>query len=302
MISGFLLNCGFDNIWVPKKINNALVVLVSNKLDPSPIYDIGVIEVNQIDSFNYIWEIKKNFYNNLIILLKKIKINLLVSQWGLEESFRYLLLKNNISMLGWVGSNNLEILSIVTKTRIIANYLDINFSRVGFSKSIREICFKDHTKILIFDNFYSPKCITIFLMCTEAFILKENKILIKDALKNLSILMKNKNFLVSSGYSELIIIMILFNLNSKYFCNSNDFLNCFIASLEILPILLLQYPKKISMIFIEFFKKKSTELSHRPLNRHFFNSYIETKSLRQSIYYLTFKTVFILINISKLVY
>ena len=300
LIKGFLINSGFNNIWIPKKLNNVVIALVSDKLNPSSIHDISIIEINNIEFFKKIQEIKKKFYNNLIISLKRNKIDLLISQWGLEENFKYLLFKNNIPVVCWVKSSNLEMLSFTTKARIIANHFDIDFSRVGFSKSVREVSFRDGTKVLIFDNFFSPKCITIFLICTKKFILLENKILIKNVLKNLSILMKNKSFLLSNGYSELVMIMTLYNLNSKYFSNSNHFLNCFIASIEVLPKILLKFYKKFPMVFIQFFKKKSTKLLNTTHNKNLINTYIEPKSIRQNIYYLTFKIIFILINTSVL--
>nr|BAS01535.1 T-complex protein epsilon-SU [Lotharella vacuolata] len=302
LIKGFIIQNGFSNIWVPKKLHNAIVMVTSNKLEPSTIDEINVVEINQFDSFKKIWEIKKKFYNDIIISFKKIKINLLVTQWGVKDELKYLFFKNNISILCWVGSNNLEILSIITKARIIANYFDINFNRVGFSKLVREFSFQDHSKVLIFDNFYSPKCVTIFLICTKNFILKENKILIKNAIKTLSILLKTKNFLLTNGYSELVIVITLFNLNSRYFYNSNDFLNCFTASLEIIPAYLLQYSKKNSKLFIDFLKRKIIILSSRTYIHYSDKLYIEPKSIRQSIYYLVFKTVFILANISKVLY
>jgi chaperonin GroEL (HSP60 family) len=214
---------------------NLKVGIISCKLEPPVYRSIHVVILTNFQEYFILKNIEHFFFNNLITRLKNSKIKILFFRWGSNNILESLLLSNEIDIIKWVGCIDLEIISIITKSRNISLINDINYSRVGVAHRIKEQSLKNSNKFLIIEGYFGVEVITILLFDSNSNNLSKSIKIMDTCIRSIQNFLKNKCLTYSTGIFELLIYLSLMRINKTFYNINNIFINTFVGAIETIP-------------------------------------------------------------------
>ena len=113
--------------------------IISNQIDFPKIKSSYEITINSPSNFNEISLIKQKFIKKFIKKCKKLKINLLICQFQINQILIQKLQENKINSISYIPKIELEKLSISSKGKICGNFDEIDENSIGYFEQVDQI-------------------------------------------------------------------------------------------------------------------------------------------------------------------
>mmetsp|Transcript_18921 Transcript_18921/g.26632 ORF Transcript_18921/g.26632 Transcript_18921/m.26632 type:complete len:445 (-) Transcript_18921:449-1783(-) len=232
LLSGILIKYSFGNYNIPKCIFKPKVAIFNHPLLFFPKkskYNTSINEINGLQ-YKYYNEVKEIDY-----FLKKLNlfgVNLILTQWGIDNFTNTFLSNNFILSVSWLKTEELELISLISKARILPRIQEINYNKLGSLSRIREIQTGFGYSILAFESFKNFNCISILITSPTSDLFAAIKKSLQNALRLTDLLFKNRYLTIGGGGFEIIALFFLLNMNTSFFKACNIFLLIFCSALD----------------------------------------------------------------------
>jgi len=232
LLSGILIKYSFENYNILKCIVKPKVAIFNHPLLFFPKKSKYCASINEIHGLHYKYfnEVKEIDY-----FLKKLNlfgVNLILTQWGIDNYINTFLSNNFILAVSWLKTEELELVSLISKARILPRIQEINYNKLGSLSRIREIQTGFGYSILAFESFKNFNCISILITAPTSDLYRTIKKSLRNALKLTDLLFKNTYLIIGKGGFEIIALFFLLNMNTRLFKSCNIFLLIFCSALD----------------------------------------------------------------------
>merc|ERR1712032_1635933 len=139
MLRGLIICNDFSHESNIKEFRDITMLLLSCPLEPKHISTTLKIEMNSFKDFFLLRAIENKHYKEMVRTFNKCKVDIVLSQWGLDDDAYFLLKNSEIQSIRWVCVQDLDFLSLSTNANILSSIKLSSLEKVGSSKKISEI-------------------------------------------------------------------------------------------------------------------------------------------------------------------
>ncbi len=203
-VKGVVIDKTIDNSAMPRKIENAKILLINEELDNERTKTDAEITINSPEEMQeYISRENKEVQEKAQKIIDS-GANVVISQKGISLLAQHYLSRANIMSIRRVKENDLHWLAKATGG-IITNELDnITKKHLGFAGKVYEK-FVGDDKMVFVDGCKNPKSVTILLRANSKRLLDEYHRTVLDALAVLKDFFMNSSIVAGGGSTEAII-------------------------------------------------------------------------------------------------
>jgi archaeal chaperonin len=202
LIKGIVLNKEPANEAMPKKINNAKILLIDFPLEikgPETETKISISTHQQLQEFI---ESEERTLKEMTEKIINSKANVVFCQKGIDDVAQYYLSRAGIFACRRVAKSDLEKISKATSARIMSNIKDIKEEDFGFAETVEEEKHNEDSMTYI-KGCKNPKAVTILIRGSTEHILDEIERAIKDGLGDVSAALKDGKVVPGGGAIEI---------------------------------------------------------------------------------------------------
>merc|ERR1712032_197101 len=228
MFSGLIICNDFSHESGIKELRDATILLLSCPLEPKHISTTLKIEMNSFKDFFSLRAIENKYYKKMVRTFNKCKVDIVLSQWGLDDDACFLLKNSGIQSIRWVCAQDLDSLSLFTNANILSSIKLSSLEKVGSSKKISEINIGEvgEKAVLIEGSPVSPVCSILIRGRTQNVISDAENILL-NALYVASNIIRSNALVPGGGVSEISVSLavdqICVNLGGIECCVAKSF-------------------------------------------------------------------------------
>merc|ERR1712032_936607 len=228
MFRGLIICNDFSHESGVEELRDTTILLLSCPLEPKHISTTLKIEMNSFKNFFLLHAIENKYYKEMVRAFNKCKVNIVLSQWGLDDDTCFLLKNSKIQSIRWVCVQDLDFLSLFTNANILSSIKLSFLEKVGFSKKISEINIREVKKkaVLTERSLVSLVCSILIKGRTQNVILNAENILL-NALYVVFNIIRSNVLIPGDGVSEISISLavdqICANLGGIECCIAKSF-------------------------------------------------------------------------------
>jgi len=254
LIYGIMVsNKFFSHENMVKSITRARVLVLSEALEiPKPKSNFD-ININSIQEYNKLFDIKNQYFKQLKEKLVSIDPTFIVCQWGIDQEINEFLFNKGINAVSWIQGDDLEYISLVSGASIVYDIINTPLEDIvlGAADNVREIVPVNDSNIryLEISNNHGPSPIVSIVVRGGSQEMNEETIAcIRDCLYVVKGCLMNPKVVPSGGTSELYLYNLFNNNNNNNNNNNQDqnqfkinyCMNSWASSLLSIPITLLE--------------------------------------------------------------
>jgi len=202
LVNGLVLDKEAANEFMPKKVDNASILLVDFALElknPEAEAKISVSTPEQLQQFIASEELALRDMTNKII---NSGAKVVFCQKGIDDVAQYFLAKSGIMAYRRVAKSDMEKLSRATSGRIISSIHEIRREDLGFAAVVEQVKKNDDT-ITYIRGCKNPKSVTLLLRASTDHVLDEVERAVKDGLGDVSSAVKDGKVVSGGGAIEM---------------------------------------------------------------------------------------------------
>ncbi|CAB39028.1 T-complex protein 1, epsilon subunit [Plasmodium falciparum Santa Lucia] len=204
LIKGIVLNKELSHSQMIKEVRNAKIAILTCPFEPPKPKIKHKLNITNVDAYRDLQAIEKKYFYDMVASLKKAGANFVICQWGFDDEANYLLLKENIPAIRWVGGVEMELIAIATGGKIIPRFEDIDESKLGKADLIREISHGTVNNPMVYiEGCSNTKAITILLRGGNQMMIEECERSVHDALCSVRNLIRDNRILPGGGSTEI---------------------------------------------------------------------------------------------------
>lgn len=216
LIKGIVLNKDLSHSQMCKEVRNAKIAILTCPFEPPKPKIKHKLEITSVEAYRDLQSLEKKYFYDMIEALKKAGANFVICQWGFDDEANYLLLKENIPAIRWVGGVEMELIAIATGGKIIPRFEDIDESKLGKAELIREISQGTTNNPMVYiEGCSNTKAITILLRGGNQMIIEECERSVHDALCSVRNLIRDNRILPGGGSPEIYASLEIENVADK---------------------------------------------------------------------------------------
>lgn len=130
--------------------------------------------------------------------------DLIICQWGFDDEANHLLYANQLPAVRWVGGVEIELLAIATGARIVPRFEELDSTKLGFAKKVRQISIGTTSdKLIQISECKNSKAVTVVVRGANQIIVEEAIRCMHDALCVVRNLIKDNKIVYGGGSIEL---------------------------------------------------------------------------------------------------
>lgn len=162
------------------------------------------LDILNAEEFERLKEYEKRTFNAMVQGVKDTGASLVICQWGFDYEANYLLLQAGLPAIRWVGGSEMELLAIATEGRIVARFQDLDPTKLGRARSVREISLGTTRERLIFvEGCPNSKALSILLRGGNSMIVEESKRALHDAICAVRNVLRDGRIVYGGGASDI---------------------------------------------------------------------------------------------------
>ena len=261
------------NIDMPSVIDHARIALIDFPFElknPEIETKINISTPEQLQGF---LDSEEKTIKNMVEKIKSSGANVLFCQKGIDDIAQYYLTKNKIYACRRVSKNDLEKLAMATGGKIISNLNEISVGDLGSAKRVEEI--KKVNSIMTYvKGCINPKALTIFIHGGSDHVIDETERAIKDALGDVSAVLKDGMVVAGGGAIEIELAKRLREFSQTLSGREQLAVEEFAAALENIPITLAENAGLDPIDILTELKSKHDE-NYRNFGLNLFNGKVE---------------------------
>ncbi|KAK2952450.1 putative T-complex protein 1 subunit epsilon [Blattamonas nauphoetae] len=256
LIQGLLIDKGISHIQMSKKIEKAKIAILTCPFEapkPKTKYEINI---DTTEKYEKLAQEEKEYYRRMVDLCKASGANLIICQWGFDDEANYLLMKNELPAIRWVGGPDIELIAMATGGKIIPRFEDITPEKLGTAELVREITIGNSGDqcMTCIEGCPYTKAVTIFLRGGNKMIIEEAKRSIHDAVCVVRNLIKDNRIVYGGGAVELASSIHINELADTIATQDQYIFRAYAEAMEAIPVCLAENSGLDAMSEIEKIK------------------------------------------------
>ena len=204
LVEGIVLDKDFSHPQMPKTVENPKIAILTCPFEPPKPKTKHTVYVSSAEDMKELHEQEQAYFHKMVKAVKDSGATLVICQWGFDDEANYLLYRNELPAVRWVGGVELELIAIATGGRIIPRFEDITPEKLGTCGVVREVGFgttKD--RMLFVEKCPNSKAVTIFIRGGSSMMIGEAKRSIHDALCMVRNLIRDNRIVYGGGSAEI---------------------------------------------------------------------------------------------------
>jgi len=201
LIRGIVLDKERVSIDTPEKVENAKIALVEEALEikgPETEARISISSPEQLQSF---LNQEDDVLQSKFELIKNSGANVLIVQKGIDELVQYYLSKAGIYVVRGVSKTDMQSIAQATGGKIISKLSEISSEDLGFAGCVEERK-NGEEKLTYITQCRNPRVLTILVRGGTEHLVDETERAIKDALGDVSAVIKDSKVVAGGGAVE----------------------------------------------------------------------------------------------------
>lgn len=237
LVSGIVLDKEFSHTQMSKILTNPKVAILTCPFEPPKPKSKHTVQISSAEAMGELHEQEQKYFLDQVKRVKDSGADMVICQWGLDDEANYLLFRNNLPTVRWVGGVELEMIAIATGGRIVARFEDLTSEKLGSCGSVKEVGFGTTKDRMIFmENCPNTKAVTIFIRGSNKMVIEEAKRSIHDAICMVRNLIRDNRIVYGGGSAEIAASGAVSAYADTVSTVDQYAIRCFADALESIPI------------------------------------------------------------------
>ncbi|SCU99254.1 LADA_0H18558g1_1 [Lachancea dasiensis] len=245
VIKGVVLDKDFSHPQMPKTVvakegqDGVKLAILTCPFEPPKPKTKHKLDISTVEEYQKLQSYEQEKFTEMIDYVKKAGADVAICQWGFDDEANHLLLQNNLPAVRWVGGQELELIAIATKGRIVPRFQDLSPEKLGTCGTIREVEFgttKD--RMLVIEECSNSKTVTCFIRGSNRMIVEEAKRALHDSLCVVRNLVKDSRVVYGGGAAEVTMSIAVSEEADKQHGIDQYAFRAFSQALDTIPMLL----------------------------------------------------------------
>lgn len=204
LVSGIVLDKDFSHMQMPKHLENPKVAILTCPFEPPKPKTKHTIQITSAEAMGELHQQEQAYFREQVQKVKDCGADMVICQWGFDDEANYLLYRENLPAVRWVGGVELEMIAIATGGRIVARFEDLSKEKLGTCGVVREVSFGTTKDRMIFmENCPNTKAVTIFTRGSNKMVIEEAKRSMHDAICMVRNLLRDCRIVYGGGAAEI---------------------------------------------------------------------------------------------------
>jgi len=183
LVHGIVLNQQWSHPQMQKVVKDAKICILTAPFEPPKPKTKHSVNITSVEQYEKLYAEEQQYFRDQIAAVKASGANCVMCQWGFDDEANFLLMKNDLPALRWVGGMDLELAAIATGGRITARFSEISAEKLGKAAVVRELSTgtkNDHA--IVIEGCANSAAVTIVVHGGSEMACEEAKRSIHDAL------------------------------------------------------------------------------------------------------------------------
>ena len=237
LVSGIIIDKDISHPQMPKELKNPKIAILTCPFEPPKPKTKHVVTISNAADMKSLGEQEQEYFRKQIEMVKKAGTDLVICQWGFDDEANYLLYRNDLTAVRWVGGVELELIAIATGGRIIPRFEEISPEKLGTAAVVREVGFgttKD--RMIYIEGCANSKAVTIFVRGGNSMIIEEAKRSLHDSLCMVRNLIRDNRIVYGGGSAEIAASLAITEAADKDDTVAQYAIRAFADALEVVPV------------------------------------------------------------------
>ncbi len=201
-VEGLVLDKKLCHVNMPKKRENAKVLLLDVPLEVRELDSDAKVNINSLDEYQDFLASEREYLKELAFRIQEIGANLIICQKGIDDSLAYFLAKQGISAVRRCRKSDMEKLRLALGVPVVSSVDDVSKEYLGKCGlfEVREILGEDFVFI---EKVPKAQAVTLVLKASTGHFLDEIERAVDDSLGNIHSLKKYPALVAGGGAIEL---------------------------------------------------------------------------------------------------
>jgi archaeal chaperonin len=236
IIKGLVLNKHRENSNMPKKVENAKILLLNVALDIKKTEIDASIKIRSPSQMQSFLDQEEDILRRKVELIKKSGANVVLCQKSVEDLAGHFLGKAGIFTVKSLSESEMSKLSKATGGRVVTKLEDIDPKKdLGFAGIVEERLISGEDDLIFIENCKNPKALTILLRGTSYTSLDEYERALHDALRVIGVVVEDKKVVPGGGASETELGLRLREYGATVGGREQLAVEAFASALDIIP-------------------------------------------------------------------
>ncbi|EKG04737.1 chaperonin containing t-complex protein, putative [Trypanosoma cruzi] len=237
LVNGIVLDKDFSHPQMPKQLKNPKIAILTCPFEPPKPKTKHTVQIANAEQMSEIHAQEQEYFRKQVQLCKDAGAELVICQWGFDDEANYLLFRNDLPAVRWVGGVELEMVAIATGGRIIPRFEDISGSKLGTCGTVREVGFGTTKDRMIFiEDCPNSRAVTILIRGGNKMMVEEAKRSLHDALCMVRNLIRDNRVVYGGGSAEIAASLAVLNYADSISTVDQYAIRRFADALESIPI------------------------------------------------------------------
>jgi T-complex protein 1 subunit epsilon len=237
LVRGIVLDKDFSHPQMPKELTNPKIAILTCAFEPPKPKTKHTVHISSGADLKELHEQEQEYFRREVRQCKESGADLVICQWGFDDEANYLLYRNDLPAIRWVGGVELELLAIATGGRIVPRFEELTAAKLGTCGSVREVSFGTTKDRMVFiENCPNSKAVTIFIRGGNKMMIEEAKRSLHDALCMVRNLVRDNRIVYGGGSAEIAASQSVVAYADTVSTVDQYAIRCFADALEQIPI------------------------------------------------------------------
>jgi thermosome len=234
LIEGIILDKEVVQSGMPKKIENAKIVLIDSALEIKELESDAKISIDSPEKMQAFLEEEEKMLKNMVDKIVKTHANVVFCQKGIDDIAQHYLAKSGILAARRVKQSDMEKLARATGAKIVTNLNDLSKEDIGYAGIVQEKKVAGDEMIFV-EKCKTPKAVTILLRGGTEHVIDEVERAMEDAIKGVAAALELRKVVVGGGASEIEVARELRKYAESFKGREQLAVNAFADAIEIIP-------------------------------------------------------------------
>lgn len=237
LVRGIVLDKDISHPQMPKTIANPKIAILTAPFEPPKPKTKHTLYVKNGDDMRELAAQEKEYFASMIRKVKESGATLVICQWGFDDEANYLLYRNDLPAVRWVGGVELELIAIATGGRIIPRFEELAPEKLGTCGVVREIGFgttKD--RMIVIEECPNSRAVTLFVRAGNHMMIEEAKRSLHDAMCMVRNLVRDNRVVFGGGSAEIAASIAITEAADDVSTVDQYAIRAFADALEVIPV------------------------------------------------------------------
>eukprot|EP00771_Trimastix_marina_P000034 gnl/Trimastix_PCT/1033.p1 GENE.gnl/Trimastix_PCT/1033~~gnl/Trimastix_PCT/1033.p1 ORF type:complete len:545 (+),score=214.62 gnl/Trimastix_PCT/1033:66-1700(+) len=204
LVKGLVIDKGMSHPQMAKTIEDARLAILTCPFEcPKPKTKYG-LEILTPEEYRELAEMEQKYYRDMVKLCKDCGANLIICQWGFDDEANYLLMREQLPSVRWVGGMEIEAIAMATNGRIVPRFEDLSPEKLGHAGLVRELTFgTENQEMLSIERCPCTNITTVLIRGGTRMICDEAKRSLHDAICVTRNLIRDNRIVFGGGSAEI---------------------------------------------------------------------------------------------------